>query len=423
MHSRDSSPIPSSSRALRGKGRVRPAVDVEVLVPPPPTLETINQPAPTSNTDGQALLIVLQQIKDRLSTLEQQSTTPTTQVSNTTALEDQSTTHATTHTAELPPADWMSRLNQNPSRHALPPSPHADISKFKPDATFNGFGSLESFLFSLRQSIAAYNLQSEPQKLLALGRSLKGEALDWWAHNAPLFSTINEAIDGMFRQYDDLTKPGDCLRRLNRLTQTGSTRLYFRRAEKLNLHAKLNEDALWKTLKEGLKVSLRTALATVRPAPTTYTEWKQVTLELGAELDAIITNESGYRQRALRDNDKERDESKNQAGKNLRKERFTNGCFGCGNAGHQISDCPNKNKPDQHQPVTSDAKKRRQGDPHYPPSKKPYTGTVRVTELNADADVDSTTANANTDNDSALKDTDHEHSDSDLDSVYDSGKD
>ena len=39
-------------------------------------------------------------------------------------------------------------------------------------------------------------------------------------------------------------------------------------------------------------------------------EWKQVTLELGAELDAIITNESGYKQCALYDNEKERDEPK-----------------------------------------------------------------------------------------------------------------
>ena len=130
----------------------------------------------------------------------------------------------------------MSEAPEPPARQS-PPPPHGDISKFKPDVTFNGFGSLESFLFTVRQSITAYNLHSDRQKLLALGRScrrLRGEALDWWAHNATLFTTFNEAVNDMHRQYKDLAKPEDGLRKLNRLTQTGSTRSFFHRAEKLS---------------------------------------------------------------------------------------------------------------------------------------------------------------------------------------------
>ena len=146
--------------------------------------------------------------------------------------------------------------------------------------------------------------------------------------------------DNMFCQYKDLTKAGDCLRKLNSLTQTGSTRSLFRKAENLNLHAKLPEEAPWKTLKEGLNMSLQTSVANVRPAPRTYAQWKQIALELGPELDAINMIESAYKQRPP--HDPERDDLKNHILKGNHKQRFTHGCFGCRSEGHNISDCPNK---------------------------------------------------------------------------------
>ena len=160
-----------------------------------------------------------------------------------------------THTAEHMPASQISHIQHPPSQHPLPQS-YGDILIFKPNVIFNRFGPLESFVFVLRQSITAYNLQIEPQKLLALGQCFCGEALNWWAYNASLFSNLNEAIDDMFHQYKDLTKAGDYVCNLNRLTQASSIRSFFRRAKKLNLYAKLPKEALQKTLKEGLNISL-----------------------------------------------------------------------------------------------------------------------------------------------------------------------
>ena len=62
------------------------------------------------------------------------------------------------------------------------------ISKFKPDITFNKTESLESFLFALDQSLAAYNLNSNHNRKLALGRSLRGDTLEWWTDNATLLT-------------------------------------------------------------------------------------------------------------------------------------------------------------------------------------------------------------------------------------------
>ena len=227
MQSRPTSPLPSTSRASRGKGCTRSIPEMEIPLPPPLTLQLANQHAPMPNVDSQPSDTVLQHItgtmsclENRLLTLEKQSTMPADHSSDDIAIEEQPMPHVpassadrmnsnwmapfqyagqppVTHAAEHTLAAWMSQIQHPPSRHPLPQS-HGDMSKFKPDVTFNGFGPLESFLFTLRQSIAAYNLQTEPQKLLALGWSLRGEALDWWAQNASLFSNLNEAIDNMF---------------------------------------------------------------------------------------------------------------------------------------------------------------------------------------------------------------------------------
>ena len=114
--------------------------------------------------------------------------------------------------------------------------------------------------------------------------------------------------------------------------------------------------------------------------------------------------------------------------KSNRKERFTHGCFGCRSEGHNISDCPNKHNIEQAEPLTTDRKRRRQGDPHYPLQKKHDIGTVRLTELTAEPDA--TTNNAHDDStasdahdDHTVRDTDLDSSDSNFDSFDDSGKD
>ena len=98
--------------------------------------------------------------------------------------------------------------------------------------TFHGHGKLETFLFALNQSIAAYNFTSDELKKLALGRSLRNEALEWWSDNSVNFNTYEQALTTIKDQYKDLAKPGKYLCKLNRLTQagTGTTRQFFREA-------------------------------------------------------------------------------------------------------------------------------------------------------------------------------------------------
>ena len=162
----------------------------------------------------------------------------------------------------------------------------------------------------------------------------------------------------------------------------------------------INLYALWKTLKEGLHVSLRTALATDRPTPTTYTQWKQTALELGAELDAmnlgtghnisekhhlmaIRTTPSTalVRASACKDSRKVASDAAMKAIKYL------------------IAHIRTKRTALVRSLLTSNnrRKKRRQGDPNYPPTKKHDTGTVRVTELAADGEVPTNTEVDNVD--------------------------
>ena len=86
--------------------------------------------------------------------------------------------------------------------------------------------------------MAAYNLNSNHNRELVLGRSLRGDELEWGTDNATLFDTVNESVDAMHQQYKDLARPGDHIRMINRLVQTGTTFEFFRTAEKLNRYAK-----------------------------------------------------------------------------------------------------------------------------------------------------------------------------------------
>ena len=161
-------------------------------VPPPLILQLANQYALTGNVDShdsqpsdtilQHITGTMSRLENHLLTLEKQSSMPADHSSDDIAIEEQPTPHVPAypadgmnpnwmallpymrqppviHAAEHTPAAWMSQLQHPPSQHPLPQS-HGDISKFKPDVTFNGFVPLESFLFALRQSIAAYNLQT-----------------------------------------------------------------------------------------------------------------------------------------------------------------------------------------------------------------------------------------------------------------------
>ena len=102
--------------------------------------------------------------------------------------------------------------------------------------------------------------------------------------------------------------PFDHVRQISQLSQTGSIHSFFLEVDRLNIVAQLHQDALWKILKANLRPTLRTALATLRPKPTNYLEWRQAALDIGAELDAkhssCSTNPTQPKKRSHDRNDK-----------------------------------------------------------------------------------------------------------------------
>ena len=303
-----------------------------------------------------------------------------------------------------------------------------DVTKFKPAITFEGSTNLESFLFSLNQSIRKYKLISDKNKLIALGDSLRGEALGWWIHQE--YGTFAAAVTGLEEQFKDLGKHGEYLRKLNRLTQSSTVREFFKEAEKLNQYARLPEAALWLTLKQGLSIPLHAALVSYYPPPQTYAQWKTAALMLGAELDSIHTSRTAKTNATTK---KPQQHSKiDRKEREARRERGA--CYECGGQGHSARYCPSKtdNKPSYQKKdkgkekekdkkdskeiritasTTTDPRKRRhQGEDHYPKSKREDVGVVRVTEITSDKE------------DEPREDT-VTISDCDSDSDYDSGKD
>ena len=114
MNSRYYSPIPSSSRVSRGKGRghsSRQDADTEMLPPPVPThnlAAATNNQALITNTNDQSLVTVLQQLtgtitcmEDRLAIIEKQSTTTTNQSGDQAASSDNLTACRRTYSRRM----------------------------------------------------------------------------------------------------------------------------------------------------------------------------------------------------------------------------------------------------------------------------------------------------------------------------------
>ena len=276
------------------------------------------------------------------------------------------------------PAPAVNPVPQNiimPAPAVNPPGP-SNLSKFKADVLFNGTGDLHPFLFAFNQTLESFDIQTPRQQLLAFGRSLRGDALSWWTLNSTQFMTLEEALIGIKLQYQDLVKPANYTRKLTRLRQTGSIREFFLEVDRLNVFAQLPEEALWKTLPLGLKDSLRVALASKWPQPESYTEWKKSALNIGASLDAVELPEMARRFTPLNV---------------YRKQR----CWKCGEEGHIGRECTKRENSENirtaaqaNDAQTTGEKRRRQGELHYPPTKKALTGELRVTVLDSDHDDD-----------------------------------
>lgn len=215
-----------------------------------------------------------------------------------------------------------------------------DITKFKPAITCDGSSNLESFLFSLEQSIKKYKLRSYENKLIALGDSLRGDMLGWWRHQK--FVTYEEAIAALENQFEDLGRHGEYLKKLNQLIQTSTVQEFFKEAEKLNQYACLPEAALWLTLKQGLSIPLQAALISYYPPPQTYTQWKTAVLTLGAELDSIDIPRSTKTNTTTK---KPQQRSSSKIDLKEKKARYERGaCLNYGEVGHLARNCPKKEK-------------------------------------------------------------------------------
>ena len=250
------------------------------------------------------------------------------------------------------------------------------MAKFKPDIVFNGSGDLHLFLFVFGQTLESFDIQIPRQQLLACGRCLRGEALSWWTLLSSQFANLQEAIDGIKLQYQDLVKLGEYVRKLNRLKQTGTIHEFFLEVDRLNVFTKLPEEALWKTLPLGLKQTLKVTLASKWPQPEIYSDWKKSAIAIGASLDAIEAPDNLRRLAAYN-------------------RKLTKGCWKCGDENHIGREYPNQDKAEKissNQSVniqsTIGEKRRRQGDPHYPPVKKALIGELQVIVLDSDNEDD-----------------------------------
>ena len=91
----------------------------------------------------------------------------------------------------------------SPPRNEPAPPREGDISKFKPDITYDGKGDIDAFFFALKQGLQAYNLNTPINQLLAFGRSLREGALNWWRLSYNNYHTLQEAAAGLETAFRD----------------------------------------------------------------------------------------------------------------------------------------------------------------------------------------------------------------------------
>ena len=166
-----------------------------------------------------------------------------------------------------------------PQRHSLTPH-EGEVSKFRPDITYDGKGDIDTFLFALYQSLRSYNIITPEKQVLAFGRSLRDRALNWWrlTSNTTNYHTLNQATLALETAFRDRSKPLDHVRQINKLIQTSSIHNFFLEVDRLNIQAQLPDEALWKILRGNIGQTLWTALASLRPKPNNYLEWRQAAL-------------------------------------------------------------------------------------------------------------------------------------------------
>ena len=102
-----------------------------------------------------------------------------------------------------------SPLHNSPPCNSPEPPREGDISKFKPDITYDGRGDIDAFFFALKQSLQAYNLNTPVNQLLAFGRSLREGALNWWRLSYGNYNTLQDAAAGLETAFWDKSKPLD----------------------------------------------------------------------------------------------------------------------------------------------------------------------------------------------------------------------
>ena len=304
----------------------------------------------------------------------------------------------------------------SPPRNSPPPNlpgpaREGDISKSKPDITYDGRGDINAFFFGLKQSLSAYNLNTPVNQLLGFGRSLREGALNWWRLSHGNYNTLQDAAAGLETAFRDKSKPLDHVRKINNLIQTSSIHNFFLEIDRLNIQAQLPDDALWKTLRGNLKPALHTALAFLRPKSATYHEWRQAALEIGFELDAEShTNNNNHRSSKKRPQDrKDKDEAppikKRKNGdrgyvskedQERRKERGD--CMRCGVKGHNAKNCrtgwqasptPQKSTARTTPKIDKKGKKKDTGTLKVAELGRDDTTTAKITELDSGEDTDS----------------------------------
>ena len=117
---------------------------------------------------------------------------------------------------------------------------------------------------------------------------MTSKAVRWWEHAEkalPHPVTWIATKQAFLRKYGNVLKREECTDKLRTLYQGSMTLAdYFTELEELNLYAQLDPETFPMLLRSGLNADLRDLLTvthSIKPI-TTYDEWKEKALQLGA---------------------------------------------------------------------------------------------------------------------------------------------
>ena len=172
--------------------------------------------------------------------------------------------------------------------HAPTPKDPRDRIKRTEVPKYDGTKDADNWLLDFTKYCRLTRLAEDEHILTAFSIAMTDKAGRWWEYAEKSFpppQTWQTTKEAFLRKYANVLKRDECVDKLRDLCQ-GSTSVadFFTEIEELNLYAQLDPESLPLPLKRGLNSDLRNAMDishSIKPI-TTYQEWKEKALYLGA---------------------------------------------------------------------------------------------------------------------------------------------